>query len=1656
MKLLKLASISVFSVFSALSAFGLDSDERTFFGLTSLGTTHPAINGEGYSVGVSDTEFDLTHPGLGWTGGADYNLWFYNRQHIPNLNRVNPRIFMAGHRMQTDSGYAIRHGASLSGFTMPITYNNTLMTNWWGFHGTAVAGTAAGGMPGPAGFSLGAAHKARLVLAGDTADMEHVLSMVPDGNPSRTVAMNRSFTGSSYVDSAGRVNAGVIGVNAAGNYFNLTSENRTDVFGNSPHLASVRWLEKVGFDLIASGLSLESATHGYAEAYGSQRNQESIFTDYTVRTLRPGGEYDAYASGTSFASPFLAGGVTLVQQAYESAHPGKWLRVDQMNRILKRSGKFIDDIYTGLRYPVANFAAAVALAEGYAGDPGYEPNFSTSFTPETRIENTSLVAAPFFLNPLYFRVSTAYGSNHFSEYTTAIASGGYMRVYGHAAGGNVNIALRNGWGDLACINLTEPGKNLNVAFNYDTSAGATSGNRTEFFIGIKEMVGSAQFMDMYRTHDNIDRGRLAFRISYDRDQPSARIDLLQYSEAPITTNAYFYEPIWQRPNYYTIPEWDVSSLATAFVTNLHNGSHPRIEVNVDKYRASLKINNQTIIDAAHTAPQIALTRSTPYLHFRNVGSNALQRLSAFAVKTISANTPVVSLESTRKRALEGVSGATADGIITIRRTSNTNQPLTVYYTVSGVAANGQDYEALPGSITIPAHVTSVDIQVKPLTDSLAEQSESVAISLAPNAAYIITPYHNEIGTVMIDDYTDIDSDGIRSADEDVNRNGNFSDDDANGNMLPNYLDFLDQVPTNNITPVANAGPAKSTIGINPVYLDGTQSADPDGNIAGIAWSIIPDINNGPVVLEDAASITPEIRWTAPSSSNRMILVRLTVTDNHGASASATTAVTQLAGNIFNKNYPQVYFRGTPNGWGTSGMSLITNNLWQIELVVSGGGTQSFKFDVYGDWSLNFGNNNGDGFADQSGGNIGISQGDGNYQIRFNDLTRAFSVTKVVPNVAPFVNAGPDVTTYQMNPVTLSGTNSYDADGQIVSYAWTIVEGLTGPIAITNINTATPTLQWHAPATSSRVAKVQLTVTDDDGASSSDTVTVTQVSTIVYGKTYPQVYFRGTANGWGTTVMTLVSNYTWETTMAVGSGTQNYKFDVNGDWSLNFGDNNNDGIAEQSGGNIGISQGAGTYIIRFNDQTRRYTATKLVVNQPPVANAGSNQIIYSLNSTTIYLDGGGSYDSDGSIVEYSWFQSGGPLAIITYAHPGQSGATVSLLTQPSNTTYTFSLRVTDNSGAMSTGTVTITQQAGGFSKIQPQIYLRGTPNNWGTTLMTLVSNYTWEIDAAFGSTSNERFKFDVHGDWSLNFGDNNSDGIAEQGGGNIIVAQGAGTYRVRFNDQTYAYTVTKLGGSYARDYTAVGVAGSFNGWNPAANNLQVIADYTWSGTFVLSGDVQLKFAANGNWGTNWGENNQSGTTAPVNGTLESSGGNIRLTGLAGATYRITMHERTRAYSVTLVTGSEAGPERTLVGWEARYGIDLLSDGTADADPDADELCNMIEYQLGTDPYLADSDSDHMSDLEEIIAATDPLNAACLLEVTPVLIDGNLSVTWPVNPNRLYRLEGTASLDEDSEWIILSDWINSHSFQGNMTASAAEGSTFYRVRVGQPTVIGISKE
>ena len=105
-------------------------------------------------------------------------------------------------------------------------------------------------------------------------------------------------------------------------------------------------------------------------------------------------------------------------------------------------------------------------------------------------------------------------------------------------------------------------------------------------------------------------------------------------------------------------------------------------------------------------------------------------------------------------------------------------------------------------------------------------------------------------------------------------------------------------------------------------------------------------------------------------------------------------------------------------------------------------------------------------------------------------TVTITVTAPVANIAPTANAGADQSvTASTTGVTLDGTDSTDSDGTIATYAWvhTSTDDAPPATAITVANGVTST--FTAPDAAAELV-FTLTVTDDDAATHSDTVTIT--------------------------------------------------------------------------------------------------------------------------------------------------------------------------------------------------------------------------------------------------------------------------------------------------------------------------------------------------------------------------------------------------------------------------------------------------------------------------------------------------------------------------------------------------------------------------------------
>jgi hypothetical protein len=135
--------------------------------------------------------------------------------------------------------------------------------------------------------------------------------------------------------------------------------------------------------------------------------------------------------------------------------------------------------------------------------------------------------------------------------------------------------------------------------------------------------------------------------------------------------------------------------------------------------------------------------------------------------------PAVTVVATDNEARE----RTRDpAVFAFTRTGSTASALTVYFTLSGTATKWNDYRRpegdMPEFVTIPAGATSVTLTLVPVDDRELEGTETVILTLAPNAAYNVGSPDNATITIQdnelpkrTDTGPDTDGDGATDAEE---------------------------------------------------------------------------------------------------------------------------------------------------------------------------------------------------------------------------------------------------------------------------------------------------------------------------------------------------------------------------------------------------------------------------------------------------------------------------------------------------------------------------------------------------------------------------------------------------------------------------------------------------------------------------------------------------------------------------------------------------------------------------------------------------------------------------------------------------------------------------------------------------------------------------
>jgi len=613
----------------------------------------------------------------------------------------------------------------------------------------------------------------------------------------------------------------------------------------------------------------------------------------------------------------------------------------------------------------------------------------------------------------------------------------------------------------------------------------------------------------------------------------------------------------------------------------------------------------------------------------------------------------------------------------------------------------------------------------------------------------------------------------------------------------------------NVPPSANIGSSGSG-GLAPyaVSFDGAGSSDPDGSIASYAW----DLGNG----RTATGPTASANYTSPGTYT----VTLTVTDNRGATGTATKVITVTGA----PNIPPTAAIRTVSAAGT------------IPLTVNLSGSNSSDPDgsiVSYAWDLG----NGQTATGPSAQAIFNDAGTYTVTLVVTDDRGATSTATLAINVSLDSNLAPTAdfsadTVSGTAPLAVSfdGSASSDVDGTVASYAWNFGNGQNGAGA------TPPPVTYSLPGTYTAT----LTVTDNKGATGTATKTITVNRPPNQTPTANVTATPATGNA---PLLVQLSS--------AGSG------DPDGaitSYAWSFGNGNTSTSPNPSA----VYDTPGTYSVSLtvtdNDGATSVKSATVVVsppNAPPVPAISATPLSGSA-PLLVNVNGAGSSDPDGSVVSYAWnFGNGqtatGALAQTTYSTPGS---------------YVVRLTVTDNRGAQRSTTTTV---VAGAANARPVAVISALPTSGPAPLLVQLSSagsndpdgsiatYSWDFGNGQTATGTQtQVSFTTPGTYTITLTVTDNKGATSSATETVVVDPPVAiTDRVRlqFNGAVnYSYDGKVSGGnlSVTRDIfgiLSVSGAAQYTGPGNSAATVNVnLSRFLWFNAFL--GTVTVNDPQNG--------------------------------------------------------------------------------------------------------------------------------------------------------------------------------------------------------------------
>lgn len=122
-----------------------------------------------------------------------------------------------------------------------------------------------------------------------------------------------------------------------------------------------------------------------------------------------------------------------------------------------------------------------------------------------------------------------------------------------------------------------------------------------------------------------------------------------------------------------------------------------------------------------------------------------------ATVTIADDDTALPKVGVRAQVVASTEGAAEGLVFAFSRTGLTDAALTLNYSIGGTAVNGVDFAALSGGVTIPAGQDSTTVVALPTDDASSESVETVKLTLATNAAWIVDPTAGTATGNIVDD-----------------------------------------------------------------------------------------------------------------------------------------------------------------------------------------------------------------------------------------------------------------------------------------------------------------------------------------------------------------------------------------------------------------------------------------------------------------------------------------------------------------------------------------------------------------------------------------------------------------------------------------------------------------------------------------------------------------------------------------------------------------------------------------------------------------------------------------------------------------------------------------------------------------------------------------